>query len=231
MFSKKFLALSGAVLASLLVLAPAAGASHDPAPVTIRIEGKTKTLLASTDVKTHSGSITVGGAPKGACPAKSAQGALDVATDHKWSGKWYGKYDEYEIFTILGDHESGTKYFWEIFVNNVAATAGACEIKLKPGDRLLFAAVSVKGVAYPTALIAPSHAVANQPFKVKVVYYNAKGKAKPLAGAVVSVKGHSAKTGSNGTITLTGDSAGTYSISESKSGYVRAAPVTVHVTS
>jgi Domain of unknown function (DUF4430) len=231
MFSKKFLALSGAVLASLLALAPAAGASHDPAPVTIRIEGKTKTLLASTDVKTHPGSITVGGAPKGACPAKSAQGALDVATDHKWSGKWYGKYDEYEIFTILGDHESGTKYFWEIFVNNVAATAGACEIKLKPGDRLLFAAVSVKGIAYPTALIAPSHAVANQPFKVKVVYYNAKGKAKPLAGAVVSVKGHSAKTGSNGTITLTGDSAGTYSISESKSGYVRAVPVTVHVTS
>jgi hypothetical protein len=231
MFTKKLLALSGAVLVSLLALAPAAGASHDPAPVTIRIEGKTKTLLATTDVKTHSGSITVGGAPKGACPAKSAQGALDVATDHKWSGKWFGKYDEYEIFTILGDHESGTKYFWEIFVNNVAASAGACEINLKPGDQLLFAAVSVKGIAYPTAVIAPSHAVANQPFKAKVVYYNAKGKAKPLSGAVVSVQGHSAKTGSSGTITLRPGSAGTFVIDASKSGYVRAAPVTLHVTS
>ncbi len=228
---QKTLALLGALTALALTagaLATAGAGARQPA-VTIRIEGKNRTLLAKTVVHTHSGSITKGGAAKGACPASSAQGALDVATKHHWSGKWYSSYKEYEIFTVLGDHESGTKYFWEIFVNNVAATAGACEIKLHPGDQLLFAAVPVKGAGFPLAIVAPVQTTAQRPVTITVVYFDAKGKPRPLSGATVTVGGKRAKTGGGGRLTLTPQAPGKYILRASDQGYVRAEPVPLDV--
>jgi hypothetical protein len=106
--------------------------------VSITIQGKTKTLLATETVQGRSGSITRGGAPSGKCPADSAQGALNVATHGKWAGKWYSSYNEYFITGILGDSETTKKYYWGLYVNGKASSKGACEIKLKSGDKLLF---------------------------------------------------------------------------------------------
>src|SRR5207302_991013 len=140
---------------------------------TVRIEGRTRTLLPTTRVRTHGGSVTKGGAPKGACPATSAQGALDVATRHRWSGKWFSSLGAYEIFTILGDHESGTRQFWEIFVNNVSATAGACEVALHRGEQVLFAVAPATGpTVYPLAVSAPRTAMVGHPFTAKVVRFD-----------------------------------------------------------
>jgi hypothetical protein len=235
LIGNKFLAVCGATVTGVMALLLASSAlagSGAPATVTVRIEGLSKQLLSATKVATHTGSITKNGTPKGSCPATSAAGALDLATHHNWSGK-YDKSFGLEVISILGEaHSFSSKDFWEIFVNNVAAESGACELKLHSGERLLFAAVPDKGpTEYPIALEVPSHAVAGSPFTGKVVYYNAKGKATPLAGATVTVNGHSSKTGTRGTIKLSPGSAGTFVFTATKTGYIPAAPVAVSVTS
>jgi hypothetical protein len=62
-----------------------------------------------------------------------------------------------------------------------------------------------------------------------VVWFNAKGKSKPLAGATVSVTGHTGKTNSHGIVPLTPSHTGAFSIAATDKGYVRSA-VTVNVT-
>jgi Domain of unknown function (DUF4430) len=220
------LALAGATTA--LAVAPTTAALA--AKVTVRVEGKRKTLLNPSVVKTGSGSISKFGAPAGACSAASAQGALDVATHHNWIGTWSTTYGpEYFVTSILGESYATSKtYFWEIFVNNVSATMGGCEIKLHSGDQLLFAADT--GTQYPIVLTAPAHVTTGHKFTVRVVAYTAKGKTKPLAGATVSVGGLSGKTGNHGTVLLTSSHAGTFTLKAAHAGYIRAAPVTLRVS-
>ena len=224
-----FVAGATALVAVLVVAAVAAASAPK---VTIRIEGGKRTLLATTTVQApSSGSITKNGAPKGKCPADSAAGVLNVATKGNWSGSWSSKYGDYLITKILGDTESGTKSYWEILVDNVAASTGACEIKLHPGDRLLFAAVPLTGTGYPLVTKAPAKAKAGKPLSVKVDYYNGKGAAKPLAGATVKGAGASSTTNAKGIARLTDAHAGTITVKASKTGYIRAGAVTVKVTS
>lgn len=133
------LATALALVSAQAATAAAPRASATAAPkVTVTVKGRTKTLLATRTVQTATGWITRGGAPRGKCPADSAQGALNVATRGSWKGTWSSSYDEYYITGILGDTESGKKYYWGIYVNGKAASKGACEIKLKSGDKLLF---------------------------------------------------------------------------------------------
>ena len=224
----RFLALGAAVVALPLALAGIAGAASGSA-VTVRVEGLTKTLLAPTVVHTHSGWITRYGAPTGKCPAASAAGALDAATRHRWAGKWDASFGDYELTSIRGEsHPFTSKDYWEIFVNDVPASTGLCGISLRPGAQLLFAAVPDKGTEYPLAIKVPSSATVGRPFDVTVVWYTAKRKAKPLAGATVSVAGHRGTTNSHGVISLTGSHAGTFTMTAQHAGYIRAAPVKVH---
>jgi hypothetical protein len=131
------LALATAQVATATAAASHASAAAAP-KVTITIQGRTKTLLAAKTVQAGSGSITRGGAPVGKCPADSAQGALNVATHGNWKGKWYASYHEYLITGILGDNETTKKYYWGFYVNGKSSSKGACDVKLKAGDKLLF---------------------------------------------------------------------------------------------
>jgi hypothetical protein len=230
MHVKKLFALGGATIA--VILAPSAALAAGGSKVTVRVEGVSKTLLAPSAVQTHAGWITKDGTPRGKCPETSAAGALDVATHHRWGGS-YETGAGLEITSIFGETHTfaSNKYFWEIFVNNKAAAVGACEQKLHQGDQLLFAAVPQKGYAYPIAIRAPRNATAGHRFDVKVVWFNAKGRPKPLAGAVVSVHGKTVKTKGRGTVGITWSSPGTVVIHASRPGYVRAVPVPVKVTS
>jgi hypothetical protein len=196
--------------------------------VTVRVEGKSKTLLASTVVQTHTGSITKGGTPPGKCPATSGAGALDVATHHHWNGTYTASIGDVFTTTILGEtYTLKSTSFWEIFVDNKAASTGACEIKLHPHhDRLLFAAVPVSGIVYPTAINASSSAKVGHAFKVTVVWFNAKGAPKPLAGAHVN----GGVTNSHGIIHIHPTAKGTLVLHASRTGYIRAAAVRVHVS-
>lgn len=215
---------------------PAASAAAVPA-VTVRVEGLKRTLLAPTLILARSGSVTRYGAPRGVCPQRSAQGALDVATKHRWGGKWEASFGSYEILSILGEtHTFSSKYYWELFANNVGASVGACGLQLRPGQQLLFAAVpqTVGTNAYPTAMRAPQNAVVGIPFKVKVVWFNAKGHAEPLAGAHVTGSGVSASTNGHGVATVIALRSGSLVLDaehawSATTAFVRATPVTVHV--
>jgi hypothetical protein len=221
----KMIAL-GAATAALVFTLSAGALAAGSTTVKVEIEGKSKTLLAPTSVTTQLGSITKGGAPAGKCPATSAQGALDVATKHHWSGTFSKSFGSYFVTKILGDTEAGKKSFWEIFVNNVAATTGACAIKLHQGDQLLFAAVPSNGTVFPTALTAPSSAHTGQAISVSVVSFNARGKKAPLAHAKVDGK----LTNGHGVATITPTKSGTLVLQATAKGFIRSAPVTVHVS-
>jgi hypothetical protein len=212
------------------VLVPSSAALAAGTSVSVRVEGRTKTLLAARTVHTHSGSITRGGAPRGACPATSAAGALDVATRHHWAGTFSTSFNDYLIKTILGDVESTSKFYWGIWINDRYATTGACEIKLHAGDQLLFAVDSVAHHEHPLEILPVRNQHVGQPFGVKVVSFSDAGKSKPLAGARVSGSGVSAVTGSNGIAQLTDSHAGPLKLNASRGGYIRAASLSVHVS-
>ncbi len=198
--------------------------------VTIRIEGAKRTLLATKTVRAPlSGSITKDGAPQGKCPADSAAGALNVATKGSWGGSWSSTFNDYLITKILGDTESGTQSYWEILVNNVAASTGACEITLHAGDRLLFAAVPLSGTGDPLVIKASSTARVGKKLKVTVDAIDAKGVPVPLAGAIVTAGGARATTNAKGVAKLAVKHAGTLILGARKKGYVRAATVRVRV--
>jgi hypothetical protein len=233
MHRKHLIALSGAILAVSAVPPAVALASPGGGPaVSVRVEGKTRTLLGPKVVQTQPGSLTKGGAPPGVCSATSAAGALDVATRHNWSGTFSRSLQNYFITKILGETESGKKVFWNVFVNNVAATVGVCGITLNPGDKLLFAAVSStsKRPAYPTALRGPGQVTVGNSVKVQVVYFNASGKARPLARARITGTGVSVVTNSHGFASIKATKAGTLVLRTSPPGYVRAVPLRVQET-
>jgi len=231
--NRKFVvAVCAAVLACAAVpVSGALGAGSNGTSVTVRVEGLKKTLLAPKLVKAPTaGSITKGGAPAGACPAASGAGALDVATKHKWNGKYSQSVKDIFITKILGDSESGTKFFWSIYVNNVASSTGACGIKLHKGDQLLFAVVPATGTTFPLGLKAPASVKVLHKLKVTVLAYDAKGKTKPLAGATVEAGKLTGTTNKHGVVRLKPTKTGKVVIVARDKGYVRAAPLTVTVT-
>ena len=132
------LGMSLALVTAQVATASAPHTSTMAPKVTITIQGRTKTLLATKTVQTTSGWITRGGAPTGKCPADSAQGALNVATHGNWKGSWYSSYHEYFITAILGDSETTKKYYWSLYVNGKSSSKGSCDVALKAGDKLLF---------------------------------------------------------------------------------------------
>src|SRR5437588_2610921 len=146
MHKKMILALSGATLALCVASPVALGAGTQ---VTVRVEGKKRTLLAPKSVHTHAGFISRGGAPAGACPATRGAGALDVATKHRWSATWFSSLNDFEIKTILGDTETTKKFYWAIWINNRFATTGACGLTLHRDDQLMFAVDSVAHHEHP----------------------------------------------------------------------------------
>lgn len=215
---------------SVLVLASSAVALGAGTKVTVRIEGRTRALLAPTVVQTHSGSITKGGAPSGVCPASSAAGALDVATHGRWTAKFYTSFGDYFLQSILGDSEIGKSYYWGIWLDNRYASAGICELKLHAGDRLLFAVDSASHHEHPIAVTGPRSAKTGGSFTVKVVWYSDAGVPKPLAHARVHGSGVSATTNSHGTAMIVAPHGGTLVLQADRSGYIRATPVRVRVT-
>jgi hypothetical protein len=228
MTGKRVLA-AGAALAALALWPASAAFAGGSAPVTVRVEGLNRTLLKPTDAMTHAGSLTLFGAPSGKCSDASAAGALDAATHHRWTGTWETSFNDYEVTSILGEaHTFSSKDFWEIFVNNVAAQTGACEIKLTPGEQLLFAAVPDKGVEYPILLDAPRNARVGIPFAVRVLARTAAG-LKDLAGAHVTGGGVDVRTGERGLARITPRSAGVLVLRATHPDYIRSSTFPVRV--
>ncbi len=216
-----------ALPAGAVAAVAASGSGRGPA-VTVRVEGANKTLLLPKVVHTRRGWITKYGAPSGKCPARSAQGALNVATHGHWKGKWYSSYNEYFINQIMREKPTGTDY-WTLFVNNKTSSVGACDVKLRRGQTLLFAVTN--GGEFPSGLSAPRTVGKDQRFSVKVKGYSSAGKSAPLAGVTVTGNGiGSAKTNHNGVATMTATHSGVLILRTAPGGYIRTEAV-VHVGS
>jgi len=225
---RSILALGAAT--STLVLASSAVAFAAGTKVTVRIEGRTRVLLAPTTVPTHSGFITKGGAPTGTCPAANAAGALDGATHHRWNAKFYASFGDYLVESVLGDTESGKAYYWGVWLNNRYASAGICELKLHVGDRLLFAVDSIKKHEHPLGIIAPAQAKAGKAFKLKIVSYSDQGKATPVAGGHVRGGGLNAVSDKQGFVPVADGAAAKLTFTATDKGFIRSAATTVEVT-
>jgi hypothetical protein len=131
------LALLGATAIAVMSSGAALAASSAGPAVTVEVKTLTKTLLAPRTVHGEKGWITKGGTPRGACPGKSAAGALDAATHGHWGGKYYSQYNDLLVTSILGVKPKSHGGWW-LYVNGKSASVGVCAVKLKPGERLLF---------------------------------------------------------------------------------------------
>jgi hypothetical protein len=226
----RILAAAGTPVALAALLAGPALAKSPK--VSVRVEGKTRTLLAAKTVTTPSkGSITKGGAAKGSCPAGgTAAGALNVATRGNWNGTDSQSFG-IEVTNILGETDKfNAGHWWEFFVNDHPSSLGICSAKVKPGQQLLFAAVSSKAKAeFPIQVSAPSRATAGKPFQVKAFYFPGKSnRTKPMSG--VKLKGVKGTTNAKGVATVTATKAGKLSIVGSKRNEIRSAAATVAVS-
>jgi hypothetical protein len=227
----RILAAAGTPLALAALLAGPAVAASSP-KVSVRVEGKSRTLLKAKVVKTpSSGSITKGGASKGSCPAGgTAAGALNVATHGKWNGTSSQSFG-IEVTNILGETDTfAAGHWWEFFVDDHPSSLGICSTKVKPGQQLLFAAVSSKAKAeFPIQLSVPTKATVGKPFQVKAFYFPGKSsQTKPLSG--VKLSGVSATTNAKGIATVTATKAGKLSIVGVKRNEIRSAAATVGVS-
>ncbi len=101
--------------------------------------GKTKTLLATKTVQTkrrldhprwRADRQVLGDERPGRAQRRDRTA--------NWKGTWSSSYHEYFITGILGDNETSKKYYWGLYVNGKLASKGACDVKLKSGDKLLF---------------------------------------------------------------------------------------------
>jgi hypothetical protein len=216
-------AVFGVTLALVLLLPASALATT----VLVRIEGIDRTLLPVTQVQTPlHGWITKDGTPSGKCPAKSAAGALDVATHHHWGGSYSSSLGELAITSILGETHSFTSpYYWSIWVDDRYAQAGACELTPRLGDQVLFAAVPVSHSEYPLGFIRhTARAKVGQVFTVQVVWFNDAGRYKPLADVHVSISGsrHEVIADSHGIAHIVPAHAGTMVLRVAHQGYIRA---------
>jgi hypothetical protein len=220
------LALGGASL--VLAVAPAAALA---AKVSVRVEGASKTLQAAKTIQSPSGgSITKFGAPAGACPAASALGALNTATHGKWKGTFSTTYNGFFVTSILGETPGSKTGYWGLWLNHKYSTSGACELKLRAGDQLLFAVDAIKKHEHPLGIVAPARARAGRAFKLKIVSYSDSGKATPLAGAHVRGGGLNAVSDRQGIVAVADGAPATLTFTATDKGFIRSAATTVTVT-
>ena len=211
----------------VLTLASAALAAA-PANVTVEVEGTSETKLPVTQVLTTAAPVVKDGNPAHACAGTSAAGALELATAGNWGGPWNSGFNQYEIYSIMGElHEfqpaAKTNYFWSFWLNYKEAATGACEAELAAGDRVLFfpACYSETKACPPTptplGIEAPASANAGAAVTVAVSQYSSKGEASPAVGANVAGGGVSASTDFQGHATMRFSGDGTYTLHASGS--------------
>jgi predicted RNA-binding protein with TRAM domain len=212
---------------ALLMSAPAAFAA-DPFNVSIRVEGKAKTLVKERTVTLADAPVIKDGNPDHACNGQAAIGALNAGTGGDWSGTWY----EGLGYTadVIKSTNPAPAYF-ELWVNHKLSSTGLCDSALKAGDDVL---MFVQDCEYVPALegckapVTPLGVRVAKTIKrgtvrtVKIVDYAADGKATAERGATVFVNGKKlGKTNKAGQIKVKGTKTGTATIYATKAGHAR----------
>jgi hypothetical protein len=154
-------------------------------------------------------------------------GAFNKAVRGRWSGTWFSGLG-FDVTKILGETDDYTRTgtYWALYVNDQVSSVGICGLKLKAGERILFAAVPDKGTVYPTQISSSSRTVRVGTVVVHVVYYDAKGITHPLSGATVSGGKLPARTNAKGNAVVVVTRTGRLTLTASRTaaggtGYIR----------
>lgn len=219
------LTASGALWAPAAVAGAGAHRRARARTVTVRVEGRARTLLAARSVPIPRHGVV--GKDGHFCPADSGLGAFNEAVRGRWSGAWSASFGDFLVTRILGetDSYSTTGTYWSLYIDNVAASSGICAVKLHPGEQILWASVPDSATLYPLGFGRTSvHAGAGGRLlriTVRVLAYNGRGRARPLAGASVSERSQRRRSNAGGYATFTVSRPGSLRITASKPGYIR----------
>jgi hypothetical protein len=206
-------------------LGATAAASAAPTTVQLRVEGSISTIFegpVTTDGKTidkgtgpHSCDGTNGGVNPS--PGPTMTSALDdasIAGGFTWAGTWYDSFSDFGVDRIGPDASNATQ-FWGYALNYVATQVGGCQQQVKTGDEVLFG-FDFFSKAHLLKLEGPPRAAVGAPVQFLV---KDGGSGAPIDGA--SVAGGSATTGSDGSASVTFDSAGVRSIKAERADSLR----------
>jgi hypothetical protein len=225
-----------AVLTSALVCAvPATAASAAPTKVTVRIEGKTKTIFegavtaATHEVDGGDGSGphkcdgTNGGAGTTAGP--TATSAMDDAVKLAgldWSGSFSADFDDFIVNQIGPDASAGTQY-WGVAVGGKSLLVGGCQRVVTGGDEVLWAYDSYQKKLLHAS--GPKKVRAGKLLSVKVVDTDTDKGNVPVAGARIGGK----KTNSKGIAKLRFKTSGTKRLKATAAKAIRSNQLVVKV--
>lgn len=192
-------ALSASILLCALVLCAPGARASGPATVTVRAVGLNDTsVLPLSTVTTNETRVSAAGHPEDTCSGTSALGALQLASDGQWTGKWYGS-----SYLVEGIREAilTTPEYWSFWLNNrYQESAGLCETQLANGDQILLFPEcfpekgECEGQAKPPRVLAIEIAPiveAKQPVPVRVVAYPNPNAHEPANGEPMPVEGAS----------------------------------------
>lgn len=224
-------------VAALLLVAGTAAAS--PVTVSLRIEGRDATAFdgpVATDVRTVDGHDGTGAHTcdgtnngNGGSPAPTAGSALaDAAQAAPFS--FVANYfapsaqggDDLFLDMVNGEKPdySVDQTFWAFFLNGSFASAGMCQTRVQPGDRVLFARVT--GSERILELAGPATASTGQAATFTVTDAS---NGSPVAGATVEGQ----TTGADGRASVTFTTAGTRRIKAAAPSAVRSNAVSTCV--
>jgi hypothetical protein len=212
--------------------ATAAPASAAPTNVTVRIEGKTKTIFEGTvktdvhevDAGDGSGAHKCDGTNGGANPAAgpTATGAMDDAT--KLAGlTWAGSYNSsFEDFLVnrIGPDSGTSSAFWGVAVQGKSLQVGGCQAIVTTGDEVLWAYDSFNKKLLRAS--GPKTTRVGRVTRVKVIDTE---KDKPVAGARIGGR----KTNAGGIAKLRFKTAGTKRLKATASKAIRSNQLVVKV--
>lgn len=204
------------LLALLLTLAFAAGASGAGFKANLRVVGAGGKVLAEHDVATATTSVKT--SPKATCfgagtggsgksvtiKGNTAMGLLARGSKLFAPLRPLSISDHFDFGLALcgvGKSVAKGEASWYLKIDHKPVQVGGDSAVIHPGDEVLWDLAP--SFPYPDELVlsAPSSAKAGTPFKVRVLAYDEKGKSKPAAG--VKVTGASAPTGADGRTTVT----------------------------
>jgi hypothetical protein len=223
------------LVAGLLSLALAPPALAGP-NVTIRIEGKAKTLVEEQRLAAPDGRVSAGDG--NSCSGDTALGAMHQAVGGDWSGPWGGT--TYFIERIRDENYpfGATPDGWTYWVNGREAMVGACEYPLQEGDDVLYlvsrcewdGSKCANDPVLPLELRVPATARTDAPSEVTVVMLDGMGGTKPADHARIVGPGVDATTDAQGRASITFAQAGQIALKADRAGSVRSAPETVAVS-